>query len=119
MVPIPSHFDLLPGIELIPDSKSLPNLLGQHWPKRFADAWCELYAPSKPLAHFKQRELRDLNQLLHHWPVHFSGTEGYPKAGVTLGGVDTSGLSSETMEARQVPGLFFIGESRRCHRPSR
>ena len=47
---------------------------------------------------------------LQAWPLKFSGTEGYPKAEVTLGGVDTRAISSKTMEARQIPGLFFIGE---------
>ncbi|GAB4177112.1 MAG: hypothetical protein Fur0032_17220 [Terrimicrobiaceae bacterium] len=44
------------------------------------------------------------------WSLPFAGTEGHPKAGVTLGGVDTKALSSRTSEARAVPGLFFIGE---------
>jgi predicted flavoprotein YhiN len=48
--------------------------------------------------------------LAHNWPVAFSGTEGYAKAEVTLGGVDTSGLSSKTMESRSERGLYFIGE---------
>ena len=47
---------------------------------------------------------------LHHWTITPAGTEGYAKAEVTAGGVDTDGLSSKTMEARQQPGLFFIGE---------
>ena len=47
---------------------------------------------------------------LHCWETRFSGTEGYPKAEVTLGGVETGELSSKTMESRKVPGLYFIGE---------
>jgi hypothetical protein len=47
---------------------------------------------------------------LHDWPIVPSGTVGYKKAEVTVGGVDTHALSSKTMEARQVPGLYFIGE---------
>lgn len=108
----PIVFDLLPGIEFSTEGHkgSLVSLLSQYWPKRFAEVWCELYTPQKPLAHFKQREIRELGELLHAWPLRFSGTEGYPKAEVTLGGVDTSDLSSKTMEARKVPGLYFIGE---------
>ena len=64
----------------------------------------------KPLQHYKTRELGELTGLLHRWPMDFSGTEGYPKAEVTLGGVDTGELSSKTMECRKVPGLYFIGE---------
>jgi hypothetical protein len=47
---------------------------------------------------------------LHHWTVYPSGTEGYEKAEVTAGGVDTAELSARTMESRKVPGLYFIGE---------
>jgi predicted flavoprotein YhiN len=54
--------------------------------------------------------MRDLTTALEAWPLQFSGTEGYAKAEVTLGGVDTASLSSKTMETRDVPGLFFIGE---------
>ena len=48
--------------------------------------------------------------MLNHWTLRLNGTEGYAKAEVTLGGVDTRGLSSKTMEARNVQGLYFIGE---------
>ena len=55
-------------------------------------------------------EFEALLQLLHAWPIQPPETEGYPKAEVTVGGVSTSELSSRTMEARRVPGLYFIGE---------
>jgi predicted flavoprotein YhiN len=54
--------------------------------------------------------MASLTASLHGWEESFAGTEGYPKAEVTLGGVDTGELSSKTMEARKVPGLHFIGE---------
>ena len=54
--------------------------------------------------------LADLEQQLHAWATIPSGTEGYEKAEVTAGGVDTSELSARTMESRKVPGLYFIGE---------
>jgi predicted flavoprotein YhiN len=60
--------------------------------------------------HFKQREFDDTLRLLQAWPFAPAGTEGYPKAEVTLGGVDTADISSKTMESRRVPRLFFIGE---------
>ena len=85
-------------------------LLAREWPTRFAEAWCARHAPLKPLAQSSDAQLRHLNQLLHHWPIRPNGTEGYPKAEVTVGGIDTSELSSKTMEARRVPGLYFIGE---------
>ncbi len=105
-------FDLLPGktFSFRPGSTSAQALLSEFWPRRFADAWCSLHAPQKPLPHWSDRERREFLQLVHNWPVAFSGTEGYAKAEVTLGGVDTSGLSSKTMESRSVRGLYFIGE---------
>ena len=111
------RFDLLPGesadailARAREQNADLASALAAHWPRRFAEAWCQRHAPVKPLRHCKARELSDLAALLHAWPLTFSGTEGYPKAEVTLGGVDTRDLSSKTMEARRVPGLFFIGE---------
>jgi predicted Rossmann fold flavoprotein len=86
------------------------DLLEREWPARFAAAWCARYAPQKPLQQTRTADLKQLARLVHHWPVHPAGTEGYPKAEVTVGGVDTSELSSRTMEARRVPGLYFIGE---------
>ena len=113
----PLHFDLLPAL---PGEAWIGNdrhshtaplsILERHLPKRFAEVWCSSHAVAKPLQHYKARELEELTQLLHHWPMDFSGTEGYPKAEVTLGGVDTRELSSKTMECRKIPGLYFIGE---------
>ncbi|MEI6073694.1 MAG: NAD(P)/FAD-dependent oxidoreductase [Verrucomicrobiae bacterium] len=108
---VPS-FDLLPGKSL-PFRRgrtSAPALLAEFWPRRFADAWCSLHAPQKPLDRWSDSECRRFEELIHNWPVAFAGTEGYAKAEVTIGGVDTGGLSSKTMESRTQPGLFFIGE---------
>ena len=105
-------FDLLPDVPEIPVPGRGTALaqLSTVWPKRFAEVWCARHAPDKPVAQWTARERADCQSLLHHWPVDFTGTEGYPKAEVTLGGVDTRDLSSKTMEARGVPGLYFIGE---------
>ena len=84
--------------------------LSKIWPRRFAEAWCTRNAPDKPLARCSKEEIETLNASLHGWQQSFSGTEGYPKAEVTCGGVDTGELSSKTMESRKVPGLYFIGE---------
>jgi predicted flavoprotein YhiN len=54
--------------------------------------------------------LAELERQLHHWEIHPDGTEGYDKAEVTAGGVDTDELSAKTMECRNVPGLYFVGE---------
>jgi predicted Rossmann fold flavoprotein len=85
-------------------------LLEREWPARFAATWCARYAPPKPLQQTRTADLEQLAWLVHHWPVRAAGTEGYPKAEVTLGGVEAGELSSKTMEARRVPGLYFIGE---------
>ncbi|MBE0613096.1 MAG: NAD(P)/FAD-dependent oxidoreductase [Burkholderiales bacterium] len=88
----------------------LSSLLAQQLPKRFAQQWCEAHDALKPLNQLSQGTLHTLAQELHCWKVKPSGTLGYNKAEVTLGGVDTDGLSSKTMEAKSVPGLYFIGE---------
>jgi predicted Rossmann fold flavoprotein len=105
-------FDLLPGKspEFRRGATSATAFFSEFWPRRFAEAWCTLHAPQKPLNHWSDRERGEVLSHAHNWLVAFSGTEGFAKAEVTLGGVDTSALSSKTMEARQVRGLYFIGE---------
>ena len=84
--------------------------LAQIWPARFAATWSARHAPSKPMQQTRMAELERIARLVHQWPIRPEGTEGYPQAEVTVGGVDTGELSSKTMEARRVPGLYFIGE---------
>ena len=84
--------------------------LGTHLPQRFAKAWATLQAADKPLRQFNTKELRRVAEQLQHWQLTPNGTEGFAKAEVTSGGVDTNELSSKTMEANKVPGLYFIGE---------
>lgn len=88
----------------------LVNLLARHLPRRFAQAWCELYAPSKRLKNYGAREIQGIAQSAHEMRITPSGTEGFRKAEVTAGGVSTAELSSRTMEATRAPGLYFIGE---------
>lgn len=88
----------------------LANLLSQYLPRRFAHAWCDLYAPSRPLKSYSTKEIEEIARRLRDWRLKPDGTEGYRKAEVTLGGVDTDELSSKTMEAKRVSGLYFIGE---------
>ena len=90
--------------------KELKTLLAQHWPQRFAQAWAAAYAPNKPLNQYSNKELAALAAQLNAWQLAPDGTEGFRKAEVTAGGVSTDELSSKTMEARRVPGLYFIGE---------
>ncbi len=75
-------------------------------PARFADRWLELHAPGA----WTNTALADFEQQAHAWAITPAGTEGFEKAEVTCGGVDTDELSAKTMESRKVPGLFFIGE---------
>ncbi|HMK48491.1 MAG TPA: NAD(P)/FAD-dependent oxidoreductase [Thermodesulfovibrionales bacterium] len=88
----------------------MANLLSQCLPRRFSHRWCEVHAPSQPLCRYSERQLRDISHQIHHWAITPSGTEGYTRAEITAGGVDTEELSSKTMEAKKVPGLFFAGE---------
>ncbi len=88
----------------------LSTVLSQQMPRRFAQAWCELFAPSKPLKQFNEREIHAISTKLHDFQITPTGTEGFKKAEVTVGGVSTDELSSQTMEAKKVPGLYFIGE---------
>jgi predicted Rossmann fold flavoprotein len=109
--------DLLPGEDartLLEQKRAsgaeLHTALGQHLPKRFAQVWAELFAPARPLRTYNDAELDAVAQHLHDWRIRPAGTEGFQKAEVTRGGVSTDELSSKTLEARKVPGLYFIGE---------
>jgi predicted Rossmann fold flavoprotein len=75
-------------------------------PKRLATRWLDLHAPQS----WSNQDLDQLERSTHEWIIEPAGTEGYEKAEVTAGGVDTDELSSKTMESRKIPGLFFIGE---------
>jgi predicted Rossmann fold flavoprotein len=111
------------SINLLPDEDALDmltrnkssdiellNLLSRQLPRRFAEVWCELFAASKPLKQYNHIELENIARRLHDMQITPLGTEGFKKAEVTAGGVSTTELSSRTMEARRVPGLYFIGE---------
>ncbi len=113
----PIEVDLLPGLSasawLSEHRRSralLANLLSEMMPRRFAHEWCALFGWHKPIADMTNREVEAAGQSLNGWSLLPSGTLGYEKAEVTLGGVDTSALSSKTMEATTVPGLYFVGE---------
>ena len=89
---------------------TMQNLLSGHFPKRFAQTWCDLALVSKPIIQYSDKELRRIADQLHAWEIVPGGNEGYTVAEVTAGGVDTRELSSKTMEAATVSGLYFIGE---------
>ena len=115
----PIILDLLPDIDagaILRAQKhgrpkaALRAVLATLLPQRLADALAPRW-PTGAMAELKDRTLDAAAAWLKAWPVQPSGSEGYAKAEVTLGGVATSALSSQTMEARQVPGLFVVGEA--------
>ena len=92
-------------------NQSLKNTLAKPLPKRLVEVLQLLgIVPEVTLKQLNAKQQRELTETLHGWRVQPNGTEGYRTAEVTLGGVDTTQLSSKTMEARDVPGLYFIGE---------
>jgi predicted Rossmann fold flavoprotein len=88
----------------------LKTVLGEVLPKRLAQRLCEQWLDNRPMRQYREPELDGIAEQLHAWPIVASGSEGYRTAEVTLGGVDTDGLSSSTMQSKLVPGLYFIGE---------
>ena len=113
----PLSIDLIPGQDAaewlcaqVNSQAQLSTLLAQRLPKRFAQQWCEAHGVALPMKQLGEARLRDVAAQLHDWRVLPSGTLGYQKAEVTCGGVATSRLSSKTMGATDVPGLYFIGE---------
>jgi predicted Rossmann fold flavoprotein len=113
--PLAIQIDLGPGREITAafsdpttprQLSSLRAELRKILPNRFADRWLDVNPP----AAWTKSALADLERLIHAWPITPAGTEGYEKAEVTAGGIDTDELSAKTMESRRVPGLYFIGE---------
>ncbi|MFC5497961.1 NAD(P)/FAD-dependent oxidoreductase [Caenimonas terrae] len=114
----PIRIDLAPGVDLkeallqakARSRKLVANELAALVPARLADAWVQQDAAwQKPIGDATDKALLALAERLSRWELVPTGTEGYKKAEVTAGGVDTRDLSSQTMESKQ-PGLFFIGE---------
>ena len=90
---------------------SLRSLLGSALPERLAVTLAEKIGLARELANVPDVQLQAAEQRLAGWPFHPNGTEGFAKAEVTVGGISTAELSSRTMEARRVPGLYAIGEA--------
>ena len=80
-------------------------------PERLATTLAERLGLASELVAMSDKALRSAEQALRNWRFHPSGSEGFAKAEVTAGGIDTAGLSSQTLEARKVPGLYAIGEA--------
>ncbi|ARN73509.1 NAD(P)/FAD-dependent oxidoreductase [Oceanicoccus sagamiensis] len=90
--------------------KHLHKLLQSYLPLSVIQCFCEGIDLQKPLHNYKHTELQAIADLIQHWQFIPSGTEGYKKAEVTCGGVNTDEISSKTFEAKKVKGLYFIGE---------
>jgi hypothetical protein len=113
----PIHIDLVPSTQHVSwlheqraSKAQFNNVLGEILPKRFAQAWSNAHALTKPNNQFTDKAYTEAIAALNDWQVKPSGTLGYNKAEVTLGGVDTRQLSSKTMESTTSKRLYFIGE---------
>ncbi|WP_396587668.1 NAD(P)/FAD-dependent oxidoreductase [Bermanella sp. R86510] len=91
-------------------NKHAINILKQLFPERVIQCFCKNIELNKPLQQYKHSDLTQIANCFQSWTFTPSGTEGYKKAEVTLGGVDTDEISSKTFEAKKVKGLYFIGE---------
>jgi predicted Rossmann fold flavoprotein len=113
--------DLLPNLELIKEllsaQKSRPEialktLLSHQLPKRVVECLLDsAEINSVPLKQYNEKQLQQVADLFHRWSPAINGTEGYRTAEVTLGGVDTDAISSQTMQCKSVQGLYFVGEA--------
>jgi predicted Rossmann fold flavoprotein len=116
----PIALDLLPGQDpgalLLERKKARPRaeprtILAEFLPQRLAQALAEAWLPSAEMANQTDKALRSVGERLRALSLTPAGTEGYAKAEVMLGGVDTDALSSRDMQAKAVPGLFMVGEA--------
>ena len=115
----PLSLNLAPTVDLptalaqakLRSRKLIANELATLVPSRLADAWASQEADwQRPIAEAADKALARLAERLSRWQLTPTGTEGYKKAEVTLGGIDTKALSQQTMEAKAQPGLYFVGE---------
>jgi hypothetical protein len=111
----PIGIDLAPGQEIttalrqpntVRNITAATSAFQQFLPQRFANLWMGIHEPRN----WTNIALDQLETQIHNWKITPAGTEGFPKAEVTAGGVDTDELSAKTMESKKIPGLFFIGE---------
>jgi len=117
----PIMIDLLPEMDVAEtliglkktEKKQLGNVLAQWLPARLAEGLLTAngFEPDARLADMADAKLRKLGDAINRWAIVPTGSEGYKKAEVTLGGVDTRELSQQTMMANKVPGLYFVGET--------
>ncbi|MFN3363470.1 MAG: NAD(P)/FAD-dependent oxidoreductase [Allorhizobium sp.] len=113
------QLSLEPGVAILEHLKTakrengrqqVQTVLAQYLPKRLAQYLAETAKLERPLADLPDKALSSLSERIRRWPIKPAGSEGYRTAEVTLGGVDTDALDSRSMQAKTVPGLYFIGE---------
>ncbi len=109
--------DLLPDVDLADhlaannfQKRKLANFLGEMLPEKLLQLVLDQKALATPMNQLGNTRLKEIGGQLNNWQVVCNDTEGWHKAEVTLGGVSTNELSSQTMESKKVPGLYFIGE---------
>lgn len=111
LLPSGSILDILHELRQSSPKLQLKTVLSRHLPKKLVELWFEQnQLQDQVIAQLSKNDLAQLDDFIHRWQFLPNGTEGYRTAEVTMGGVDTDFISSKTMEAKQVAGLYFIGE---------
>ena len=111
MAPGRDVFEELKAAKASNGKQAVHTALGHIVPRRLAESLCQRVGASGNLADLSEKVLRRLDHAVNAWAVKPVGSEGYRTAEVTLGGVDTAALDQQTMQAKTVPGLYFIGEA--------
>lgn len=111
LLPELNVLEYLKNVRIEKPQKQLNSILSLHLPKRVIELFISSELAEKKLAELSNRDLESIAKQLNSWIVKPNGTEGYRTAEVTIGGVDCHAISSKTMEAQDVPGLYFIGEA--------
>ncbi|ESW71937.1 MULTISPECIES: NAD(P)/FAD-dependent oxidoreductase [unclassified Mesorhizobium] len=110
MLPGMDVAELLRAARRVNGRQAVQTVLANHLPKRLAQAVAERSGIDGNLADLTDLQMKTVEAAVNDWRIKPAGSEGYRTAEVTLGGVDTNGLDQKTMQAKSVPGLFFIGE---------
>lgn len=111
LLPSENILDILQELRQSSPKLQLKTVLSRYLPKKLVELWFEQQLlKDQVIAQLSKAELQHLEQFIHHWQFLPNGTEGYRTAEVTMGGVNTDHISSKTMEAKAVSGLYFIGE---------
>ncbi len=110
---LPEHnlFEHLKEARIEMPQKQLNSILSMYLPKRVVEVFIPKSLAEKKLSEMSNRELESIAHQMHVWVIKPNGTEGYRTAEVTIGGVDCNAISSKTMQANDIPGLYFVGEA--------